>query len=548
MLQAILQSISIAKRIYLGFGFLIALMAIGGFNSARELYGLGDSVESSGQGDIHLGFVTADMRYRLLLLRRYEKDAFLNIGNAEKVADYKEKWEKAAGEMDADLKLAMELARDEKTGSKLRSAKDNIERYKQGFAKVYQRLHAGEFGTTGDANRAMSRYEQSVHDMEEQIQAVVEDSSRQADAVSGTIGNSLRSSAAFILGAVLFSVAVAGVFAFVLARSITQPLNLMQNAIAGIAKTGDLSQGIPYQGKDEIGQTATAFDTFLGGVRKLVSETQANSSLLKRSSNDVNTVSRKVLSASDEQSEAASSTAASVEQMVVSISMVADHAKLVEQDGAQTRDHASTGVAIADEATKEIDQTAIAIGQSADMVASLNARSNEIGSIVKVIKEIADQTNLLALNAAIEAARAGEQGRGFAVVADEVRKLAERTARATAEISQMIDSIHGDTTAVVDGMEAAKTRVSNGVTLNAKVVAALQDINRVAEETAVKASEIARAIAEQSAASNQIARNVEKIAQMTEENTLAVKQAASSADELHRSAERMDELVRDYRV
>jgi methyl-accepting chemotaxis protein len=185
---------------------------------------------------------------------------------------------------------------------------------------------------------------------------------------------------------------------------------------------------------------------------------------------------------------------------------------------------------------------------SAGTVKELGKSSDQIGEIIGVIDDIADQTNLLALNAAIEAARAGEQGRGFAVVADEVRKLAERTTKATKEIAGMIKKIQSDTAGAVASMEEGTAEVKQGMKLADRAGASLQEIVGVSQKVTDMVTQIAAASEEQSSASEQISKNVEGISKVTGETAQGTQQIARAAEDLNRLTDNLQRLIEQFTV
>ncbi|HUW38369.1 MAG TPA: methyl-accepting chemotaxis protein [Rhodocyclaceae bacterium] len=256
----------------------------------------------------------------------------------------------------------------------------------------------------------------------------------------------------------------------------------------------------------------------------------------------------RVADSSRQQSEAAATTAAAVEQVTVSINHVADHASATEAISIETCDLSEAGEKVVQEASGEITRVAGSVEALSEVVASLGERSTEISGIVQVIKEIADQTNLLALNAAIEAARAGEQGRGFAVVADEVRKLAERTGQATLQIAGMIDSIRRQIDHAAVNMNDSRNQVQAGVALAERARDSLGNIRTETRHTVEMVREISAATKEQSVASNEIARNVETIAQMTDENSSVIVQLAGAATHLEQMSSNLQSLANRFRL
>jgi methyl-accepting chemotaxis protein len=237
-----------------------------------------------------------------------------------------------------------------------------------------------------------------------------------------------------------------------------------------------------------------------------------------------------------------------MEELSVSINQVSEHANDAYTISQKSSMQAAEGGQIIHKAATEMENIAMSVNEVAGRIRGLEEYSKQISGIANAIREIADQTNLLALNAAIEAARAGEQGRGFAVVADEVRKLAERTATATMEISGMISKIQDGTVAAVKEMEISVIRVNEGVGLAHEAGDSVSSIREAAEQAAHDVNDISHAIHEQSTTARDIAQRIEKIAQGTEENTIASMETAKSAKQMSDLSTRLDELASRFKI
>jgi methyl-accepting chemotaxis protein len=240
--------------------------------------------------------------------------------------------------------------------------------------------------------------------------------------------------------------------------------------------------------------------------------------------------------------------AAAVEEMTASIAHVSDNAAQARANSAHSQELSEAGGKIIESTVAEMATMASAVKAASESVTELGCQSHQISDIVNVIKEIADQTNLLALNAAIEAARAGEQGRGFAVVADEVRRLAERTATSTGEISATIARIQAGVRLTTEMMESGVARVDQGVSLANQAGAAIAQIRNGATQVTLAVADISAALEEQRAASNDIARRVGIIAQMSEENSAAVPGSAQSAESMSQLAKSLEAATACFRI
>jgi methyl-accepting chemotaxis protein len=350
-----------------------------------------------------------------------------------------------------------------------------------------------------------------------------------------------------LIGLLILAAVIAA--AVVMARTIYRTLGgepeyaaTMAKAIAG----GDLSQTISSSGV--AGSLMESIQTMQTSLHGIIDNIQQNADKVGQASKNLSVQMEQINMASMQSSDAISSTAAAIEEMAVSVDHISQSAKETEVNATSATQLANQGEAMVQKASEEIQRAAVKVEDATALIGGLVERSREIGGIASVIKEIADQTNLLALNAAIEAARAGEQGRGFAVVADEVRKLAERTSVATDQITGMIQAINVDTTGVVNGMQSVGPQVATGVDMADKAGVALRQISEASAIALSNITEVAAATTEQSQASTAVARNVEQISSMIEESTQSVRAANENVLMLEQLAGELRQSVARFRV
>ncbi|OWY39548.1 chemotaxis protein [Xenophilus sp. AP218F] len=341
--------------------------------------------------------------------------------------------------------------------------------------------------------------------------------------------------------------ALALLVAAALAGRIVRPINQLDAALRQLAG-GDwnLCRSVAVSSRDEVGKIASSFNTFMAALRERLLEIRGESDQVQQVSGEINELVSGVAQRSGRQAEDVRGSAAAVEELAVSIAHVSEIAEDATRLMASFEGQTHATVQYIEEAVAGMQSVQQDVTQLASRLDELDARTNEINMIVGVIKDIADQTNLLALNAAIEAARAGEQGRGFAVVADEVRKLSERTASATVEIGGMIDSVQQESAQATSGMRAAVARVDASVQHAGEAQETLQGFSAQIQNVVRGMGDISSAVREQANASQHLAGGVESVSSAAEENRLAAENAKQGVNTMLGKAEALKGVVGQF--
>jgi methyl-accepting chemotaxis protein len=381
----------------------------------------------------------------------------------------------------------------------------------------------------------------AVNNLDEYQEVKVDASAKQIKETA----DATRNMAVIVGGVVL----LLGLFsAIAIIRSIIVPLKRMRAMISDVQKSGDFTQRIALLNTDEVGETARSFDELMGSLQITLAKVLESADKVSVSAHSLSVSSSHLAASSSSQSDSTSAMAAAVEEMSVSTNQVSDSAREALEISRQSGDLSTRGGEIIDRASNEMSRIADTVRDTSNTIEEVGKNSNQISSVVQLIKEIADQTNLLALNAAIEAARAGEQGRGFAVVADEVRKLAERTARATDEITRMIGVVQHSAHVAVGAMRDSVKEVSNGVTLANQAGETIIQIKNGAVRVVGVVNSISVALAEQCSANDELSGQVERVAQMTIDNSTAAAETAVEADKLKGLANSLQQAVGRFKI
>ncbi|MBI3146123.1 MAG: methyl-accepting chemotaxis protein [Pseudogulbenkiania sp.] len=380
------------------------------------------------------------------------------------------------------------------------------------------------------------------------LDAMVSFNRRKGEVVSKASDSAYQRTLVLTAGSALAGLVIIVLGGYLLGRSVTHPLGRMQKGITHTSERLDFTAGLPEHGPREIATTLQAYNSFLERLRSSISDVKRSVLTIGGVTETIDLRAREIVNNSGVQSGAVLSAAAAMEQMATSMARVTEQAgdaSRLAREAEQTA--AQSGQTILD-AAQAIEQIALAVKMATGRVETLQQESNDISSVVRLIKEISDQTNLLALNAAIEAARAGEHGRGFAVVADEVRKLADRTTQSTMEIDERIQQMQAGAQLAADGMQAVVENVSLEIERSHAVGVAINAIQTRASQAATVVDDISVAMREQTAASSSIAQQMERIAGMTESNSASANASAGAVKQLVDLGRHIMLAVEQYKV
>jgi methyl-accepting chemotaxis protein len=359
--------------------------------------------------------------------------------------------------------------------------------------------------------------------------------------------SAFHASFAFMVGLALFATVFMMVVGLLIARSISNPLRSVFDTLAQVA-SGDLTARSSINTRDEMGMLAAEVNEMADRLMATMTRVAQSSVQLSSAATQLHATAEGIATGAEEVATVTCTVATASEEMAATSADIARNCHLAASGGKMATDRAETGSAVVEETVQVMGRIASQVRNSAATVAGLGDRSDQIGAIVGTIEDIADQTNLLALNAAIEAARAGEQGRGFAVVADEVRALAERTTRATREIGEMIKSIQSETKGAVGAMEGGVKEVETGTREAAKSGQSLQEILSQISQVTVQVDQIATAAEEQTATTENIANHISKITEVVSSTSKGAHDSANAASHLADLADGLQQLVGQFRL
>ncbi len=536
------RNLRIGTKLGLGFGFsmivIALLMTIPSVQFTR-MHGTSQQIQET---SFPFAILAQDMVYDVVQVQQFLTD----VSATHEPDGYKDAEEAAKRFMaGADKFEALYRSRNDAASLKF------MEGLKGDFNVYYDlgKKMANAYVTEGveSGNVIMKDFDTASESLASKALKFKEAQIAEANVLARQMVASMESSRLVLLAIGCGALLVTMLMSLVVTRSITNPITEAV-AIAGTIARGDLTVAIVPNSKDEPGRLLEAMRDMVKTLKEMVSETAHVSAAITSSAEQLTATSSGIASGAEEVASQAGTVATASEEMSYTSADIARNCTMAADASRQTSESATAGAKVVNESIAGMDLVAERVRQTAKTVEALGTRSQQIGNIVGTIEDIADQTNLLALNAAIEAARAGEQGRGFAVVADEVRALAERTTKATREIGEMIKAIQQETKNAVTAMEEGVREVERGAESSQRSGRALGDILDRINEVSMQINQIATAAEEQTATTNEVTKSVLEITNVVQQSARGAEETAGAASYLAKDARQLQNLVGRFRL
>jgi len=535
------MKLTIANKLYFGFGFvamIILILVVFNFSNLNKLKTLED-ISAQRAADAVLVQEAAGMSaqaYGVIADAIINRDLALNA----------REWEEVYSEMVSDMEAIGKLVDTPEELKWAAAAKEMVNEYNEDYQTVVRLVQADDMKrikeTDAEIDAMKVEFERLLGKISTSLTAEMVEASEEFDREAGQ-----AKTISTILAIVALSASV--LLAVFITRSIVSGIKRITDRLKDIAQgEGDLRVRLNITSSDEIGELSKWFDVFVEKIHTVISNVKASAKQVATAGGEISAASEEMAAGAEEQQAQLSEVATSIEEMSAMILETSNNAAQTQNNAKEANMAAVKGSGTVNQTIAGIEGIASIVESAALQIGALKTRSQEIADVIQVIDDISDPTNLLALNANIEAARAGDAGRGFAVVADEVRKLAERTVGATADIEAKIKQIQNDVNSSVEAMEKITEQSKSGQKLAGEAGAALGEISGSIDQVNAAISQIASAAIEQSAGVEEISKNVESVSTVSKQSASGAQELAASSEQLNREVQSLDKLMDQFKV
>jgi methyl-accepting chemotaxis protein len=540
-----LSNLSLRTKIMSGFLVVMLLTLVLGIISLVELKGLSKNIEDLANNQMPSVKYLGEIERIVGGIRRGEIQSSYNQDDVAAVDKYQKRLSESKTEIGKNSAGYDKMEKSAEEGKNWSEAKQATERYLASAAVTFQLIKEGKRPEATAQQYEASKKE--FDDFTKKVGALVDFNDKEAQETSVKSLAEVRHSGIIVVVLLAACIGLSLLISLAIARMITLPLRRLSLEVGKVA-SGDLNVRFEGAGSDEVGQLTRDFGMMVESLRGLIGQVGSTANQVATAAGQLMSSAEQIATGAEQVAAQAATVATASEEMSATSGDIAQNCQMAVEGSNQAGSRASAGAQVVNATVQVMSRIASRVHETAKGVGSLGARSDQIGEIVGTIQDIADQTNLLALNAAIEAARAGEQGRGFAVVADEVRALAERTTKATREIGEMIKAIQVETRSAVAAMEEGVSEVEQGTAEAAKSGQALQEILEQIDLVAMQINQVATAAEEQTATTGEISANIFQITEVVQNTARGAHESARAAGELTRTAEELQRLVGQFRM
>lgn len=535
-----LSNLKIGMRLGIGFGLVMLFLGVFVVTTFFSLTKIEADSRQIKDESLPCALLAEEMAYNCVQVQQFLTD----VSATHDPAGYKDADEAAKGFLEGIVRFEA-MFRKENDAKSLQLVADLKKDFMAFHSLGKEMANAYVTGGIEGGNKLMESFDNESKRLTAKTRDFRDLQVKEATALTDKMVGSMGNLKLVLLVLGICALIIAVLISWIITRSITNPLREVVR-ISGKIAQGDLTVSVKSRSRDETGQVLDAMRIMVENLRALIGQVSGTSTQVASAAGGLLSTAERIATGAEEVVAQTSTVATAGEEMSATSGDIARSCQMAAEGAQRASLSARNGAEVVENTVRVMGQIAERVQESARTVESLGARSDQIGAIIGTIEDIADQTNLLALNAAIEAARAGEQGRGFAVVADEVRALAERTTRATKEIGGMIKAIQGETRGAVVAMEQGVQQVETGTIEAAKSGAALSDILEQINAVAMQVNQIATAAEEQTATTGEISSNMIQITEVVQQTSQGAHESATAAAQLSGNAEELQRLVRQF--